>query len=1004
MKELSKDKLYSLPVLRVGEFEGKPVYLVSFDGYTHLVKKYPRQSDDKQSVKCVFQGLNVFGKPLFVQKYPEVLKEIFQVGESYPFYIEDVGFDQLKHEYCYVLVDDCGFKHRIERSPSFQYLEGDTVLAKVLNNDGGLSLQIIQRVEPEKPVPVSTELDFSAIDADRDTTLRDYQVINKKKIYQEWNQHRSVMLQMPTGTGKTRLFVSIVRDIFDYGREHHRDYKVLILAHRKELIEQISTHLGKKYGLPHGLIMAQNIEQKQYSMQVGSVPTLTRRLDRWESNKFDVIIVDEAHHVKAKSYRDILDRYPEAKILGVTATPYRLSGAGFRPEFDTLIISPPVSEFIKKGHLCEYDYYSIKPTSKLQAEIDRMKLDFEGDYQEREMMGVMDRDFIRANILKTYKQFAQGKKGIVYTVNQIHSAHLHYLFTKAGIKSAVIDSHTPAGRRDALVSQFKNGVIQVLFNVNIFSEGFDCPDVEFIQLARPTTSLSLYLQQVGRGFRPAKGKEKVLILDNVGLYNKFGFPSARRKWQYHFEGRKNIDESPLAHLSDPESGREVHEIYEGNEEVSVIHSSLMEEYNYSDDYRSYLSSQGFSKRGADNSIKSIKADIDSAIHDFVSRSHKSVFLTVDVELLDSFRRRLEKNVEFMDYCAKKHNYPLSCFGWYINFAKVFSTQPSPVHESNPIDIIKPIDIPVVEERKDASQKPLDIAENDSLSELREIIKFLKENGLPVPQDYLDKYKMMSLELYSEFRDKKLIEPILGKLKELDLQSELDFIYELPAGTFTVLTPDLSDKPDRAEQNIDRIVDLIKKHSLAVTDEVNVLKQRLEKRKGLRARTNQFESWLRNHVSGLHNKDYQIEAILYTLTNGIRVSIKVNDPMGADMLKSNMPDEIVEEVLHAPIAAEQQTNQGVTVVFEGNMAAGYSQAWRAFYHTIEEIGVERVKALNMVVGGKPLILNKKHPNVAVGSRQLSSGDYLYTAITKQQMQETIKTIADRLSLKIQFEFV
>lgn len=424
-------------------------------------------------------------------------------------------------------------------------------------------------------------IDFSGLDYEADKSLRGYQIDNKRKIYEAWQKYRAVMLQMPTGTGKTRLFVSIARDLHNYGVEHKQAIRILFLAHRKELIEQISEHVGEKYHLAHGLIVAQRIEEKDKPVQVGSVPTLNRRLEGWGDKDFDVIIIDEAHHVKAMSYRKIIDFYPNAKLLGVTATPYRLNGAGFHPEFDELIVSASVAEFIKKRYLSEYVYYSIKPTSRLQNEIDKMKLDFQGDYEEKAMMGVMDRDYIRAGILSTYQRFAKGKKGIVYTISRAHNDHLSAEFNAAGIKSAAIDSDTPKEEREKLVSKFRNGDIQVLFNVNIFSEGFDCPDVEVIQLARPTKSLAMYLQQVGRGLRPHESKDNLIILDNVGLFNKFGFPSARRKWKHHFEGRP-VDESPEAHRFErDDENRRVYDIYEGDEPVEILHDSRTEEIGQS---------------------------------------------------------------------------------------------------------------------------------------------------------------------------------------------------------------------------------------------------------------------------------------------------------------------------------------------------------------------------------------------------------------------------------------
>ncbi len=436
------------------------------------------------------------------------------------------------------------------------------------------------------------KVDFAKLNYFQDSTLRDYQVENKRKIYQAWETHRSVMLQMPTGTGKTRLFVSIVRDLHNWGALRKQAVKVLILAHRKELIEQIDETLGLKYHLVHGIIMSQNMEHHKYPVQVGSVPTLNRRLERWGSKDFDVIIIDEAHHVKARSYKEILRQFPNAKILGVTATPYRLNGAGFHPEFEELIISDPVSLFIKRGYLSDYQYYSISMNSGLQAEIDTMKIDkLDGDYLDSEMMNVMDRSEIRARIVNTYIKYAKGKKGIVYTVNKQHNHNIKEQFVAAGVKAEVVTNDTPKEERAAIVNKFRNGELDVLCNVNIFSEGFDCPDIEFVQLARPTRSLAMYLQQVGRGLRPAEGKSRAIILDNVGLYNKFGFPSARRKWRYHFEGKEVQEIEPVRLENDLDEGnREVIPIEEGNESVLLLHDSK-DEYDNLNETESMTNTQ-----------------------------------------------------------------------------------------------------------------------------------------------------------------------------------------------------------------------------------------------------------------------------------------------------------------------------------------------------------------------------------------------------------------------------
>ena len=419
-------------------------------------------------------------------------------------------------------------------------------------------------------------INFTTIKLYKDEQLRDYQLENKLKIYEHLEVHQSVMLQMPTGTGKTRLFASIVKDIHNLSIKEKKAYKVLILAHRNELIKQISENVGVQYGIAHGKIMSKNWEEDYYPTQVASVQTLIRRLDKWGDKKFDFIIIDEAHHALAPTYVKICNEFPEAKILGVTATPYRMSKLSFRSMFDELIVSASISEFIKKGYLSEYEYYSIKPSSKIQKLVDNIsEFDFDGDYAEKALSNSFDKDKIRANLLDTYFKYADGKKGIIYTINKRHNEHVCNLFIDAGIIAKAIDSDTNHEERNRIVKDFKNGNIQILCNVNIFSEGFDCPDVEFIQLARPTKSLSMYLQQVGRGFRIHEDKEKVIFLDNVGLFNRFGLPSANRKWLKHFNGSKDSEEFSQDYNNN-ENVRFIEidiDIEEGNEEFELIYNS-----------------------------------------------------------------------------------------------------------------------------------------------------------------------------------------------------------------------------------------------------------------------------------------------------------------------------------------------------------------------------------------------------------------------------------------------
>ena len=414
----------------------------------------------------------------------------------------------------------------------------------------------------------------------RDESLRDYQRENKQKIYDAWARCHSVMLQMPTGTGKTKLFVSIIKDLHLYSIDIKEPVKVLILVHRTELIDQIDEVLGYQYGLAHGIIQSGEKERKIYPIQLASVQTLSRRLQHWTEKKFDFIIVEEDHHVTATSYRKIIETFPDAHLLGVTATPVRLNGEGFTDIFEELIVSPSVKEFIEKGYLSNYEYYSVARSSFIQTEIDSIRKFSQGDYAESELERICDNDRIRAQVVQTYLNFANGKKGIVYTINKLHNNNLCSKFNQCGINAVAIDSDTPGYLREQYISKFRRGEILIICNVNLFTEGFDCPDIEFIQLARPTKSLALYLQQVGRGLRISEDKTTTIFLDNVGLYNRFGFPSSKRMWRHHFEGKYlgNKSEEDVEGKKDYSAEdivkRERHQnLEEGKEEVHLIQTT-----------------------------------------------------------------------------------------------------------------------------------------------------------------------------------------------------------------------------------------------------------------------------------------------------------------------------------------------------------------------------------------------------------------------------------------------
>ena len=552
----------------------------------------------------------------------------------------------------------------------------------------------------------------------KDIKLFDYQEDMKERIEKALRLHRSVMAQMPTGTGKTVLLASVVESFL----REHSNCNVWIVAHRRELVSQIkdtlnkfllnfsfSNHpvplskegststpspssseggdvtalrcseplrskvggpskvspdcagwdrltatclrpaeglgdrLGKRGGDGLGATSASsdNPTSDMMPIKAVSIQWLSKHYDEIEEEP-GMIVIDEAHHALAKTYKEMWERFPNAKFLGLTATPCRLNGKGFTDLFDVLVQSWSVPEFISKGRLATYDFVSIKSDGVTQRLIDSLqKRGADGDYQNKEMDMLLNKKPSIERLYRSLEEYGKDRKGIVYAINISHANAIAEFYREHGIAAVAIDSKTPSSLRKELIERFKasntsqnlpfsnhpvnsskitpslftikegnfskthpssltlkggstafpkplspqgtgdvtapprrseplrskvggpskvspdyagwdrltdtclraaDGAapIQVLVNVDIFSEGFDCPDVEFVQLARPTLSLAKYLQMVGRGLRVAKGKKNCVIIDNVGLYRVFGLPSQVWNWNAMFEGKLKI--------------------------------------------------------------------------------------------------------------------------------------------------------------------------------------------------------------------------------------------------------------------------------------------------------------------------------------------------------------------------------------------------------------------------------------------------------------------------------
>ena len=492
----------------------------------------------------------------------------------------------------------------------------------------------------------------------KEIKLFDYQEDMKERIEKALRLHRSVMAQMPTGTGKTYLLTAVI----DSFVSNNPMEKVWIVAHRRELVSQIDETVRKFHSFS-----ASNTSSLLSSVKAMSIQWLMRHYDEIEEEP-GMIVIDEAHHALAKTYKEMWERFPKAKFLGLTATPCRLNGKGFTDLFDVLVQSWDVPEFISKGRLATYDFVSIKSDGVTQRLIDSLqKRGADGDYQNKEMDMLLNKKPSIERLYRSLEEYGKNRKGIVYAINISHANAIAEFYREHGIAAVAIDSKTPSSLRKELIERFKassntsqyfskthpssltlkggstafpkplspqgtgdvtapprrseplrskvggpskvspdcagwdrlgmsgaskvspdclsasaskevsgyspdyagwdllgatclraadgaadrlgatclrpaDGLapIQVLVNVDIFSEGFDCPDVEFVQLARPTLSLAKYLQMVGRGLRVAKGKKNCLIIDNVGLYRVFGLPSQVWNWNAMFEGKLKV--------------------------------------------------------------------------------------------------------------------------------------------------------------------------------------------------------------------------------------------------------------------------------------------------------------------------------------------------------------------------------------------------------------------------------------------------------------------------------
>lgn len=352
-------------------------------------------------------------------------------------------------------------------------------------------------------------------------TLRPYQTEMIDRTRVALRQYRSVLLQAPTGAGKTALSAAMT------GTATGKGLRTLFICHRVELITQTAETFDK-VGIYYGFCSAGMPYNPNAAALVCGIDTLKNRLK--DVGKRDLIIWDEAHHTAAAGWRKVREFFPDAWHVGLTATPERLDGKGLDDLYDTLVLGPSVKSLIDDGYLCKYRAFA--PSRPQLGQVKKLG----GDYNKGQLTEVMDGPSITGDAIAHYQKHAAGKRAVAFCTSVAHSEHVAQQFRAAGVPAVALDGTTDRVVRAAALAQFRRGEIHVLCNVDLFGEGFDLPAIEAAILLRPTQSLALFLQQVGRALRPVPGKDHAIILDHAGNIMEHGLPDDERDWT--LQGKK----------------------------------------------------------------------------------------------------------------------------------------------------------------------------------------------------------------------------------------------------------------------------------------------------------------------------------------------------------------------------------------------------------------------------------------------------------------------------------
>lgn len=350
-------------------------------------------------------------------------------------------------------------------------------------------------------------------------TLHDYQnktiSLLKEKIA---SGKKRIVIVLPTGSGKTTLASEIIR------LARNKNNKSLFVAHRQELVYQAHGRLAQ-FGIDAGIIMPPHTANG-HDVHVASVQTLIRR----QHPPADILFIDECHHTNSGSYLKIIKNYPNAYILGLTATPFRSDGKPLGEIFQDVIAPVSIQDLIDQNFLVRPRYFGAK------QDFSDVKIKM-GDYDNNQLFEKVDKKILYDGVVDKFKQFGHGKT-LVFCVNVRHSIKTCEAFTEAGYKAAHLDAETDTTTRKQILKEFAEGKWQILCNVALFTEGFDLPAIETIILNRATKSKGLYFQICGRGLRTSENKETCIIIDHGSNVYEHGVIEAEQEYDIHSKKKK----------------------------------------------------------------------------------------------------------------------------------------------------------------------------------------------------------------------------------------------------------------------------------------------------------------------------------------------------------------------------------------------------------------------------------------------------------------------------------